>query len=93
MDFDGNEPSTKGSLTMAKYQRKADLVDAVKLDSDFPVTDSVTVSSGEWLMKHADGTFTSVDDATFTAEYEPAPEAASAPQPDPSVVPDMPPTI
>lgn len=78
---------------MAKYQKRADPVDAVKLDSDFPVADGVTVSGGQWLVKHADGTFTAEDDASFTAEYEPAPEAPPAPEVDPSVVPGQPPTI
>lgn len=85
--------SQKGSLTMAKYQKRPDPVDAVKLDTDFPVTDSLTVSNGEWLLKHADGSFTSVDDATFSVEWEAAPEVEPTPEVDPSVIPGQPPTI
>lgn len=78
---------------MARYQKRPDPVDAVKLDSDFPVSDDVTVSSGAWLIRHADGSFTTEDDATFTVEWEPAPEAPPVPEVDPSVIPGQPPTV
>lgn len=78
---------------MAKFQLIPDDVDAVRLDSDFPVADGVTVTGGQWLVKHADGSFTAVDDSDFTAKYEPAAEPAPAPEPDPSAIPEQPVTI
>lgn len=79
-------------MTMGKYVRKADPVDAVKLDTSTGdiVIGPATVTAGSWLLKHEDGTFTTGDDAWFAAEYEAAPAEDAPPvdpPPDPAAVP------
>lgn len=58
---------------------------AVKLDPSTGdiVIGPVTATAGNWLVAAVDGTLTAVDDATFTASYEPvlAPVPAEVPAP------------
>lgn len=73
---------------MSTYQHKTDNVEAVRLDAatgSLTVGD-VTAAAGQWLVKHADGTLTAVDDAEFTADYEAQTAAATAPAEHPDVV-------
>lgn len=80
-------------MSMGKYVRKADPVDAAKIDAgtgDITVSDTVTVAAGDWLLHHEDGSFSTADDATFTAEYEAAPvenAPPADPPPDPAAGP------
>jgi hypothetical protein len=66
---------------MAEFELKADDVQAAKLDAttgDITIGDT-TYTAGNWIVCHADGTLTAVDDATFTAAYQPAPPAPDVP--------------
>jgi hypothetical protein len=65
---------------MAHFQRKPDPVEAVKFDAG---TGSLTVGelavdAGEWLIKHADGSFSKMAAEAFQDLYEQVEDAAPA---------------
>jgi hypothetical protein len=62
---------------MSKYVRKTEDVEAAKLDVSTPITiGEVTGQGGDWVLHHADGRWSVLTDAEFTANYDLAPEPA-----------------
>jgi hypothetical protein len=66
---------------MARYVRKpveSDDVEAARTDTN---TGSITIGgevaqAGDWIVQHADGHLTVLDDPTFNEKYVPAPDPA-----------------